>query len=142
MKFYADYAPVQFEHLGEYIRDRRQSRGYTQRELAGPESHSGDLAKPAAAGRAARRPGSRSLFRQFAAGRRRPQRRRPRAADFRISTAAYPMAVLSEEFHREALQLFDDFADAGDGVRLAARVPIDRASVMARMFDAERAQQR
>lgn len=35
MKFYADHAPVQFEHLGEYVRDRRQSRGYTQRELAG-----------------------------------------------------------------------------------------------------------
>ncbi|MBA4285328.1 MAG: transcriptional regulator [Xanthomonadaceae bacterium] len=35
MKFYTDHAAVQFEHLGEYIRDRRQSRGYTQRELAG-----------------------------------------------------------------------------------------------------------
>lgn len=27
--------PANFEHLGEYLRERRQSRGYTQRELAG-----------------------------------------------------------------------------------------------------------
>lgn len=35
MQFYANHEAVNFEHLGEYIRDRRQSRGYTQRELAG-----------------------------------------------------------------------------------------------------------
>lgn len=35
MQFYANHSLLSFEHLGEYIRDQRQSRGYTQRELAG-----------------------------------------------------------------------------------------------------------
>jgi HTH-type transcriptional regulator/antitoxin HipB len=35
MQFYANHSLLGFEHLGEYIRDRRQARGYTQRELAG-----------------------------------------------------------------------------------------------------------
>ncbi|WP_293003388.1 helix-turn-helix domain-containing protein [Nevskia sp.] len=35
MQFYTNHEAVHFEHLGEYIRDRRQSRGYSQRELAG-----------------------------------------------------------------------------------------------------------
>ncbi len=59
-----------------------------------------------------------------------------------VAFAIKRMAALSEQFNREALQLFDDFADAGDGVRLAANIPIDRAKAMARMFDAERAQER
>jgi y4mF family transcriptional regulator len=35
MQFYARRAAASFDHLGDYIREQRQSRGYTQRELAG-----------------------------------------------------------------------------------------------------------
>lgn len=35
MRFYASNSPVEFDGLGDYVREQRQSRGYTQRELAG-----------------------------------------------------------------------------------------------------------
>lgn len=35
MKFYTDGTPTEHEHLGDYVRALRQSRGYTQRQLAG-----------------------------------------------------------------------------------------------------------
>lgn len=35
MHFFLASAPSSFDHLGEYIREQRQARGYTQRELAG-----------------------------------------------------------------------------------------------------------
>ena len=35
MKFYTNGTPTEHEHLGDYVRSLRQSRGYTQRQLAG-----------------------------------------------------------------------------------------------------------
>ena len=35
MQFYLNGREAQFEHLGDYLRSLRESRGYTQRQLAG-----------------------------------------------------------------------------------------------------------
>lgn len=59
-------------------------------------------------------------------------------------TAAFAvkrMAMLTEQFNREAAQLFEDLGSTGDGVLRASRIPIERVKALSRMFDAEKAQQ-
>ncbi len=58
-----------------------------------------------------------------------------------VAFAIKRMAMLTEQFNREAVQLFENLGSTGDGVLRASRIPIERVKALSRMFDAEKAQQ-